>query len=197
MQACYVFTVVMQEIFIEVRARAIPVSSYIDDGITADSRKERCLWAVVLIVKLLNLLGAYFGLPKCHFEPSQEGEWLGFEVKTRTEVFKILNKKMAKVMAALSQLLSAKVVSPRQLAAVAGKLISLSPAVLPASLYAREFFQAIQGTLPVRRVNSDGSKAVDGESPKLEWKALACSAYFGRALIRRIRFRIWRTDPSP
>jgi hypothetical protein len=42
-QACYVFTVVMQEVFLEVRARSIPVSSYIDDGLTADSSYARCL----------------------------------------------------------------------------------------------------------------------------------------------------------
>jgi hypothetical protein len=79
-QACYIFTIVMQEMFLEVRARSIPISSYIDDGITADQSYGRCLWAVVLIIRLLNLLGAYFGLPKCHFRPSQEGEWLGFEI---------------------------------------------------------------------------------------------------------------------
>jgi hypothetical protein len=147
MQACYVFTVVMQKIFIEVRARAIFVSSYIDDGLTGDHRYERCLWSVVRIVKLLDLLGAYFGIPKCHFLPSQEGEWLGFEVITRDEEFRVSKKKMTKVLAALAQLIEAKVVTPRQLAAVAGKLIFLSPAVLPASIYSRKFFQAIQGKI--------------------------------------------------
>jgi hypothetical protein len=57
----------MQKIFIEVRARSIPVSSYIDDGLTADLSYGRCLWSVVRIVRLLDLLGAYFGLPKCRF----------------------------------------------------------------------------------------------------------------------------------
>jgi hypothetical protein len=93
MQACYVFTVVMQEIFLEVRAREIPVSSYIDDGLTADLCYQRCLWAVVLIIKLLNLLGAYFGLPKCHFLPSQEGEWLGFELLTKEELSRSWTRK--------------------------------------------------------------------------------------------------------
>lgn len=88
MQACYVkFTVVMQEVFLEVRARAIPISSYIDDGSTADDKYEKCLWAVVLVVRLLDLLGAYFGLKKCHFLPSQEGEWLGFEIVSKEECF--------------------------------------------------------------------------------------------------------------
>lgn len=95
----------------------------------------------------MYLLGAYFGIPKCHFRPSQEGEWLGFEVITREEEFRVSKKKMTKVLAALAQLIEMKVVTPRQLAAVAGKLISLSPAVLPASIYSREFFEAIQGKI--------------------------------------------------
>lgn len=144
-QACFVFTVVMQEIFLEVRERAIPVSFYIDDGLTADGLYGRCLWSVVLIVKLLNYLGAYFGLPKCRLKPSQEGEWLGFEVILPEEIFRVSDRKMAKVRDTLIQCLESESVTPRQLAAVAGKLISLSPAVLPASIYSRALFQAMQG----------------------------------------------------
>jgi hypothetical protein len=136
-QACFVFTVVMQDVFLEVRARLIPISSYIDNGITADLDYTRCLWAVVLVVKLLNLLGAYFGLPKCHFLPSQEGEWLGFEIVSTKKIFRVSDKKMENVIATLLAFLKAELTSSRQLAAVAGKLIPLSPAVLPASLYSR------------------------------------------------------------
>jgi hypothetical protein len=144
-QACSIFTVVMHKIFLEVRERSIPVSSYIDDGLTADKLYGRCLWSVVLIVKLLNYLGAYFGLPKCRLKPSQEGKWLGFEVISPEEIFQVSDKKMAKVRATLTQCLESESVTPRQLAAVAGKLISLSPAVLPASIYSRALFQAMQG----------------------------------------------------
>lgn len=100
---------------------------------------------MVRVVKLLNLLGAYFGLPKCRFRPSQEGEWLGFEIISPEKIFRVSEKKMAKVKAALARFLQVDKVTPRQLAAIAGKLISLSPAVLPASLYSRAFFEAIQG----------------------------------------------------
>jgi hypothetical protein len=65
-------------------------------------------------------------------------------VISKEEEFRVSLKKLEKVLAALAQLLSSSTVSPRQLAAVAGKLISLAPAVLPASLYSRKFFQAIQ-----------------------------------------------------
>lgn len=159
-QACYIFIVVMQEVFLEVREREIPVSLYIDDGLTADLAYERCLWAVVLGIRLLVLLGAFFGLPKCRFRPSQEGEWLVFEVVTCEERFRVSERKMAKVKAVLEQILGVETVTLRQLAAVAGKLISLSPAVLPASLYSRSFFQAIQGKLSWDEIfpNSDEVK---------------------------------------
>lgn len=42
-QACYVFTKVMQEPAIELRARGIPISDYIDDSFTAARTRERCL----------------------------------------------------------------------------------------------------------------------------------------------------------
>jgi hypothetical protein len=61
-----------------------------------------------LIVKLLNLLGAYFGLVKCHFLPFQEGEWLGFKIVSRDELFRVLDKKMGKVLAALKIFLESK-----------------------------------------------------------------------------------------
>jgi hypothetical protein len=145
--ACYVFTIVMQEVFLEVRARSIFVSSYIDDGLAADTLYARCLWAIVLIVQLLNHLGAYFGLPKCRFRPTQPGEWLGFEVVSQKELFRVLDRKMEKVCAALTAFLDSETTTSWQLAAVAGKLISLSPAVLPASLHSRTPFQAMQGKL--------------------------------------------------
>jgi hypothetical protein len=53
---------------------------------------------------------------------------------------------MTKVKAALKQFLESGLVTPRQLAALAGKMISLSPAVLPASLYLRTLFQAPRGS---------------------------------------------------
>jgi hypothetical protein len=54
---------------------------------------------------------------------------------------------MEKVRATLLAFLDAEFTTPRQLAAVAEKSISLFPAVLPASLYSRTLFQALQGKL--------------------------------------------------
>jgi hypothetical protein len=51
------------------------------------------------------------------------------------------------VQAVLTELANAEMVTPRLLAKVAGKVIAMGPAVLPASLYSRPLFQAIQGKL--------------------------------------------------
>lgn len=66
---------------------------------------------------------------------------------SREELFRVSDKKTDKVKAALKLFLESETTTPRQLAAVAGKLISLSPAFLPASLYSQTLFEAIQGKL--------------------------------------------------
>lgn len=135
-----------QEAARELRIRQIPVSSYLDDGLTGHQEYAVCLWIVVMVIRLL-LLGAVFSLPKCQFWPAQEGNWLGFVVDTCAQEFRVSETKLVKVRAVLSELASAQTVTPRLLARVAGKIIAMGPAVLPASLYSRPLFQAIQGKL--------------------------------------------------
>lgn len=72
-------------------------------------------------------------------------DWLGFVIDSRLQRFEISAKKLAKVKAALETLLALPRVSSRDLARVAGKIISLSPAVAPAALYSRAFSEAITG----------------------------------------------------
>lgn len=59
--------------------------------------------------------------------------------------FKVSETKINKVKKALTEMIEAPSTSPRKLAALAGKLVALSPAVLPAALLSRQIFQAMQG----------------------------------------------------
>lgn len=86
-QACYVFTKVMQEPIVELRSRGIPVSDYIDDGLTAAKTRARCLRQSTISALFFSTLGAYIGLPKCQFEPLQFLKWLGFMVDSRNQMF--------------------------------------------------------------------------------------------------------------
>lgn len=71
-KTCYVFTKIMQEPALELRAAGIPVSSYVDDGFTSAEQKLKCLRQALLAVVQQAILGAFYGLPKCQIvEPLQ------------------------------------------------------------------------------------------------------------------------------
>lgn len=135
----------MQEPCFELQAAAIPVSNYVDDGFTAAATRLSCLWQAIFAVLLQAALGAFHGLAKCQIEPVLVIKWLGFPVDSKNERFEVAESKINKLKETLRLALAKQSVSSRDLAQVAGKIISLSPAVAPASLYSRAFFQAIKG----------------------------------------------------
>lgn len=146
-QACFLFTKLMNEPAKALRLRGVPLSDYIDDAFTAAKTFNRCVLQAVLAVKLLGALGAFLGLPKCHLLPEQLRQWLGFLVNSENQTFELSASRLAKLKRQLQDVLNINYVSARKLASLAGRIVSASPAILPASLFSRPFFMAIQGQL--------------------------------------------------
>jgi hypothetical protein len=144
-QACYVFTKIMQEPMFELRKRGIPMSSNIDDALTAAKTFGRCARQSGLSALLIGALGAFLGLPNCKLTPKQIIKWLGFLIDTLEQKFKVGKAKIAKLKLALQEAVLKPTTTPRALAGIAGKIVSTSPAVMPAALFSRNLFQAIQG----------------------------------------------------
>jgi hypothetical protein len=167
-EACYAYTLVTQEAAGELRPRGIPISSYLDDVFTGDERKVRCLWIIIMVIRFLTLLGAVFSLQKCQFWPTQKGDWLGFVVDSTAQEFRVSEAKQEKVRATLIELVEAETVTPRLLARVAGRIISMGPALLPASLYSRPLFQAMRGKLSWDQVFPTPEAAKDATRMFLE-----------------------------
>jgi hypothetical protein len=90
------FTKVMQKPVIELRKRGVPLLDYIDDTFTAVRTYLRCLRQSSLGGQFFSALGAFFGLPKCQFEPVKLLRWLGFMVDTREQAFKLGKSKVGK-----------------------------------------------------------------------------------------------------
>jgi hypothetical protein len=67
-------------------------------------------------------------------------------VNSCEQTFQLSEGKLTKLKDALKQAIAEPTTSPRRLAAIAGKLVAASPAVLPAALYSRSLFEALQGT---------------------------------------------------
>jgi hypothetical protein len=74
-----------------------------------------------------------------------DGGWLGFVIDTPEEKFRVSKTKLAKVKEVLLELTVTHTITHRLLAKAAGRIIAMGPAVLPASLFRRPLFQAIQG----------------------------------------------------
>jgi hypothetical protein len=144
-QACYVFTKIMQEPIFELRKRGIPMSSYIDDALTAAETFGRCARQSGLSALLIGALGAFLGLPKCKLIPEQVLKWLGFIIDTIEQKFKVGETKIAKLKEALQKAVLKPSTTQRALAGIAGKIVSTSPAIMPAALYSRSLFRRSRG----------------------------------------------------
>ncbi|GAQ93310.1 putative DNA/RNA polymerases [Klebsormidium nitens] len=146
-QACFLFTKLMNEPAKALRQRGVPISDYIDDGITAAVTFARCLFNAISSARLLAALGAFLGLPKCNLSPDQLRKWLGFIIDSVNQRFQLSPSRLAKLKQQLQVILQAQHVTARELASLAGRLVPTGPAVLPASLRSRPFFQALKGQL--------------------------------------------------
>lgn len=144
-QACFLFTKLMNQPAKALRSRRVPISDYIDDGVTAAATFARCLLQTVSSVRLLAALGAFLGIPKCKLTPEQVQKWLGFLLDSVRQRFLLSPSRLAKLKLQLTRILQADYVSARDLASLAGRIVSASPAVLPASLLSRPFFLALRG----------------------------------------------------
>lgn len=137
----------MQEPCFELRSASIPVSSYVDDGFTAAATRLACLWQSLFAVLLQAALGGFHGsVAKCQIDPVQEIKWLGFMIDSVKEQFVVGTSKLDKLKQFLTSILNKPSISARDLPQVAGKIISLSPAVASAALYSRTFFEAMKGS---------------------------------------------------
>jgi hypothetical protein len=85
------------------------------------------------------------GLPKCNLDPLLLLKWLGFLVDSEDQSFKVGESKMAKLKQLLEETIARPDTSPRKVAELAGKILAVSPAVLPAALYSRSFYAALKG----------------------------------------------------
>jgi hypothetical protein len=135
----------MQEPMLELKKRGIPMSSYIDDALTAAKTFCRCARQSGLLAILIGALGAFLGLPKCKLIPEQILKWLGFVIDTYEQKFKVGKAKLAKLKVALHEAVIKPSTTPRALAGLAGKIVSTSPAIMPATLFNRSLFQAMKG----------------------------------------------------
>ncbi|XP_068715338.1 uncharacterized protein [Montipora foliosa] len=98
--------------------------------------------------KELRLSGLVTNEEKSNWEPRQVGEWLGLVIDTIAMQYRVPDKKLAKLKSLLDGAVSDKYITIRQLARIAGSVISISLAVGPiARLCTRQMYYAIESRI--------------------------------------------------
>ena len=118
---------------------------YLDDGF--GSQPDQCSAAAAAVIQERELSSSGFLVneDKAHWNPMQIGEWLGFVINTIAMTFQIPEAKVRKLKSLLSSVIRDKSSSYRELARIAGSIISVALAVGPLSrLFTRQMYLAIE-----------------------------------------------------
>ena len=136
-----------------VRSRGIPCLAYIDDAWYANfaatfGASRRVQWlaaaeALHLGVIVSFLCGYFLSDTKCELNPSQVQKYLGIICDSTTASFRVPEDKLRKLHALIEQALAAGSITVTRLEKIAGKCVSMSVAIRPASLWTHYMFAAI------------------------------------------------------
>ena len=78
----------------------------------------------------------------------QSGEWLGFDIDTRTFTFSVPQRKIDKLMKLATEELRQKRTTARNISKIAGQVISMEPGVGPiARLFSRKMYSFVDTCL--------------------------------------------------
>ena len=145
--ACRIFTEVTQAMFQPLRAAGIPITSFIDDRASVQPTRDTAKLDTLIQFALMAALGWFVSILKCLIAPAQLAQFLGMLMDTKRREFRIPEKKLAvmqrQIDAFLAGLDDGTPGSSRDLASIAGRVLSARLALPLAPLYCRELFEAI------------------------------------------------------
>lgn len=140
------YTESMQEIFRLVRGQGVRMTFMIDDQANWASTLQQAKAQCEVMVKLLAALGFYLRPDKCQLRPAQRVKFLGLIADAAQLKFWVPQEKLDRLAAQAERLLQlGSQHSDRDLASVAGRLLSSSLAVDIAPLLARSLYHAMVG----------------------------------------------------
>ena len=143
--ACYCFTKLLRPLVKRWRSMSHASIVYLDDGISGHDSFESAVAASVIQRRDLLHAGFKTNERKSHWNPTRIGEWLGFVIDTMRMEFTIPQNKIDKVKAVIRGAIISRRCSARQLARIAGFLISLSIAIGPiARLFTRHIYLLVE-----------------------------------------------------
>ena len=145
--ACRTYTVLKQEVYRVVReVGGVDLTHFIDDMMAVAESEQMALFQLATILRLLGALGFTVSKKKLQL-PAQKVKFLGLLVDILCQKFWVPEEKVQEFKRAVDALKGQEQLSNRQLAKLAGKLVSFKLAVGLAPLYAQLLFKAQRGEL--------------------------------------------------
>ena len=144
--APYIFTMILRNVAARWRFDGINLVHFLDDFCIFARSKALCWQQMQRVRRDLEALGFVINMEKSVLEPTQELEFLGYEVNTVNEPrFTVPQTRVAKLLADLQLLaaLQGKAVRVRKVASVAGQILSMSLALSPARLFTRGLYRVV------------------------------------------------------
>jgi hypothetical protein len=139
------YTALNSEVYLCLRSLGMQLVSVLDDvcsyGISLAQTQAQC----AALVDLLTALGFHLSPDKCQW-PTWLLRFLGLLVDSLKMVFQVPDDKLDAFMTELDRLVAARTASNRELASIAGKLLSFRLAVDIAPIQARALYQAMQAS---------------------------------------------------
>ncbi|KAK6042084.1 reverse transcriptase [Cooperia oncophora] len=94
--APHIFTKLLRTFIKLWRAQGRGIAIYIDDGNVFERSREACAETVSIIRDDLKRAGWYFAEDKCHWNPSQTCEWLGFHINLSSMFISVAPERLSK-----------------------------------------------------------------------------------------------------
>lgn len=117
----------------------------IDDRIGLAASRSACWLDIYITVRIVCALGFHLGLPKCILWPQRRLRYLGMMLHLDTLCCSVPDQKLQKFVQAVDDVVQMQCPTARQLASVAGMLISFAVAVPLGKLYTKSLFEALSG----------------------------------------------------
>ena len=121
------------------RSEGIKCAMYLDDGIGGSSSATTIALVCEKMLRDLCAAGLTINFEKSNFLPMQRGTWLGFVIDTKNMTLFIPSEKIEALLKKIQSALKSKNSTARNIAKVAGHIVSMSMAIGPLTRLIQEF----------------------------------------------------------
>jgi hypothetical protein len=163
------FTKLMKPVVGLLRRIGIKMIIYLDDLLLMNKCPHTLMRDAKTTIILLENLGFVINKEKSHTTPTQDLEFLGMTLNSKTMTMRLSEQKTSKIYNQCGDLMNKDTVSVRDLSAMIGTLSATSLAILPAKLYYRELQRLKITTLNRKRSYETITTLTTPCKQELEW----------------------------